>query len=80
MLSTVCIVNQNGDKTMLKELRQAAQELNEHMGLEPPIETDNVDKGYLIQKIAEAQQMVNPADEFSDQTLKVLQMIKEQEQ
>ena len=60
----------------LKVFKEAATELNEHMGLEPPIETDNADKAYLIQKIAKAQQMIEPADEFSDQTEQVLQAIR----
>ena len=64
---------------MLKELRQAAQELNEVLGLEPPIEIDNTQEELII-AITDASNLIDENDRFSDQTLKVLQMIKEQEQ
>lgn len=58
----------------LELLKNVAKEFNKVMGLDPQIETDNVDTGYLESKIKEASALIDPIeDEFSEPTTKYLE-------
>jgi len=58
------------------ELISAAKELNEVLGLEPPIDF-NASPGILIESLQKASELIEPEDDFTEKTLKVLQEISE---
>lgn len=61
-------------KDYLDRLAEVAEELNEVIGLEPAIETENVTKSNLEDKIKEASTLIDwEIDEFSKNTMKVLE-------
>lgn len=59
-------------KDYLDQLADAAEELNEVLGLEPAIETDGITKGALEDKIKEASTLLAEEDEISKATQQVL--------
>jgi outer membrane biosynthesis protein TonB len=58
----------------LKQLQAAAEDLNETLGLDPEIETDQ-DKEDLIEALKEAGEQLEADDEISDETREVLTAI-----
>lgn len=59
-------------KDYLDQLAEAAEELNEVLGLEPPIDTDGVTKSVLEEKIIEASELLAEEDEISKSTRTIL--------
>ena len=64
--------------TNIKRLKQAATELNDRLGLSPPIQTDGIDRKYLIAKLREASPMIVPSDNLTEATEKVLESLSSQ--
>ena len=62
----------------IEQLQSAAKELNQVMGLEPPIETD-VEKDKLKAKVREYSFAVLADDELSDETAEVVDHFLEQQ-
>lgn len=57
----------------MKNLNEVAKELNEVMGLTPPIKTVAVKKDVLLAGIKEAAEQIDPEqDEFTDETIEAL--------
>jgi len=62
------MADKNEEKDRWTLLAEAAVELNEVLGLEPEIETEEVTEAYLEEKVGEACSLVREDDEFTDQT------------
>ncbi len=62
-----------------KDLVKAAEELNEVLGLDPEIEVDN-DIEALKTLISEAAELIEPEDEISKRTTKVIKQLEGQEE
>lgn len=56
----------------LDQLRKAAEELNNYMGLEPAIDTDSTDRPYFEGMLREALGLVSPTDQLTEDTRQVL--------
>ena len=68
--------NGNGNrKTNQKELVAVAEEMNEVMGLEPAIDTELPSKEGLIKEIKANATEIEPGDEFSKETQKMLEKL-----
>jgi len=59
------------------DLIKAAKELNDVLGLDPAIPVKKVDEEELKEKILEASGLVEPADELTNSTWKVINHLKE---
>lgn len=59
-------------KTKLETFAEAAEELNEVLGLEPSIETEGVSVNELAEKIRQASELLYEEDEISDATAAVI--------
>jgi len=64
----------NSETINTETLRQVAQELNEVLGLEPPIGL-TLEEEELEEKLIEASALVEPGDEFSPGTWQVLEAL-----
>ena len=62
-------------KSELDLVVAAAEELNEVLGLEPAIDTEDVDIDDLKAKLVEASELITEDDEFTEDTAKVLESI-----
>lgn len=67
-------------KNRLALLVEAAEELNEVIGLEPAIETEGASEADLEEKLEEAARLITDEDEFTKQTESVLEEFLEAEE
>lgn len=67
-------------KDYLDKLADAAEELNDVLGLEPPIVTANTTLGALKKAIGEARQLIAPEDELSKSTRDILDHLNKPDQ
>lgn len=67
-------------KDYLDQLAAAAEDLNEVLGLEPPIETDGVTKSNLESKITEAAGLLAEEDEITKGTRAIIDSLTEQKE
>ena len=65
-------------KDYIDKLADAATELNQVMGLDPQIQVEDVTQGYLEKQILEASNHIEPQDEFSKQSQKIIDQLREQ--
>ena len=63
------------EQIIKKKVQDAAEELNEVLGLEPEIELEQ-DSGTLKEEVIAGAELVEPDDELSDETIKVVEALQ----